>query len=117
MTVRVDAAASKVLARLLLAGIAAGCLLLASGALVCALDGGLVSGIGLGQTGFAVHGLYELDGPALLRAGILVLILTPIVRVAAVAALLAQRDDRSGVVWAVGVLLLLTLATVLELRH
>lgn len=116
-SVRADAATSKVLARLLVAGIAAGCALLAAGALLCAFDGGLIPGIGLGETGFAVRNLYPPNGPALLRAGILVLILTPIVRVAAVAALFAQKDDRPGVVWAVVVLLLLTLATVLELRH
>jgi len=116
-TTRLDAAASKLLARILVAGIAFGCLLIAGGALVCAFDGGLVPGIGLGETGFAVHGLYALDGPALLRAGILAIILTPIVRVCAVAALLAQRDDRAGVVWAIVVLLLLILTTVLELRH
>ena len=116
MSTRLDAGASKVLARLLVAGIALGALLLGAGAFVCALNGGLHPGIGLGETGFAVHGLYTLDGPALLRAGILVLILTPIVRVAAVAALLAQRNDRPGVVWAIVVLLLLTLTTVLELR-
>lgn len=105
---------SKALARLLTAGITLGCVLLAAGGAVCAFQGGLEPGIGLGVTGFGISGL---DGPSLIRSGILVMILTPILRVAALTVLFAQRDDRPGVVWAVVVLLLLALATVLDLRH
>ena len=111
---RTDAGASKAIARLLSAGITAGCLLLGVGGALLAMHGGLEPGTGLGTTGFGVAGV---DGASLIRLGILVLILTPILRVVAVAALLAQRDDRPGVVWAVAVLLLLVLATVLDLRH
>lgn len=109
-----NAATSKALARLLTAGITLGCVLLAAGGVVCAFHGGLEPGLGLGVTGFGVTGL---DGPSLIRSGVLVMILTPILRVAALTVLFAQRDDRPAVVWAVVVLLLLTLATVLDLRH
>jgi hypothetical protein len=109
-----DPAASRALARLLTAGITIGCVLLAVGGVLCAFDGGLLPGTGLGVTGFGFTGL---DGPSLVRTGILAVILTPILRVATVAVLFAQREDRAGVVWAVAVLLLLTLAMVLDLRH
>lgn len=111
---RADADASKSIARLLTIGITAGCLLLGIGGALLALQEGLEPGTGLGVTGFGVAGL---DGASLIRLGILVLILTPILRVVAVAVLLAQREDRPGVMWAVTVLLLLALATVLDLRH
>lgn len=111
---RADAATSKALSRLLTAGIAIGCVLLAAGGVITAFHGGLEPGLGLGVTGFGITGL---DGPSLIRTGILVVILTPILRVVTLALLFAQRDDRPGVVWAVIVLLLLTLATVLDLRH
>ena len=109
-----NAGASKALARLLTAGIILGCVLLAAGGVLTAMHGGLEPGLGLGVTGFGVSGL---DGPSLIRTGILVMILTPILRVMAVAALFAQREDRPAVVWAVVVLLLLVLAMVLDLRH
>jgi uncharacterized membrane protein len=114
VSVPASSGASKSLARLLTAGIVLGCVLLAAGGFLSALQEGLVPGLGLGVTGFGVTGL---DGPSLIRTGILVIILTPILRVAAVAAIFVQRDDRPGIVWAVAVLLLLTLATVLDLRH
>jgi uncharacterized membrane protein len=112
-----DAATAKTLSRVLTAGIAAGGVLLVIGAILTAVQTGLHPGIGVGEGGFALRGLLALEGPAFIRAGILVLILTPVVRVLAVAALLLQRNDRGGVLYAIVVLLLLTLATVLDLRH
>ena len=115
---RVDAAGSRSIALLLTGGVAVGCVLLAAGGVIAAFHGGLTPGLGVGSTGFAdPSGLLHLDGTALIRAGILVLILTPVLRVAAVAVLLARRQDRGGVVYAIAVLLLVALATALDLRH
>lgn len=111
---RNDPGSARVLARLLQAGIAAGVVLIVAGGVRCALDGGLGPGIGIGVTGFGVTGV---DGPSLLRLGIFAIILTPILRVVALAILFVRTDDRTGVVWAIAVLLLLILATVLNVSH
>lgn len=110
---------SPALARVLNGGIIAGSVLIAIGAALLIAHGTFAPGIGIGINGtFAgMTGILRLDGVAFLRAGILVLILTPIVRVGFVAVLLARRQDRTGVAWAITVLLLLALATALDLRH
>ena len=117
MTVRrTDPATSRMLARLLVGGIAVGAILLIAGGIRCALEleGGLAAGIGVGTTGLGVTGI---DGPSLLRLGVLVMILTPIFRVVALAILFVTGDDRTALVWAISVLLLLALAMLLDVRH
>lgn len=109
-------AASRAIAQVLTGGILLGCALLALGGILAAFQGGLGTGAGLGSGGFAVHGIFRLEPVALLRAGILVLILTPIVRIAGVAVLLGRRQDLAGVIYSVTVLLLLALATALDVR-
>lgn len=111
---RADKATSRALARLLVGGIAVGAALLITGSIACVLDGTLQPGLGLGTTGFGVTGI---DGPSLLRLGVFVIILTPILRIAALAILFVRGDDRGGVVWAIVVLLLVILATVLDVTH
>lgn len=115
-TTPLGAQASRALARLLTTGIILGCALVALGEILAAFQGGVASGTGLGAYGFRIHGLFRLDPTALLRAGVLVLIVTPIVRVVGVAVLLGRRQDVAGVVYSVAVLLLLALATALEIR-
>ena len=107
------------LARVLNGGIIAGSVLIAAGASVLIANGTFAPGAGIGVAGtFAgMSSVFRLDGVALVRAGVLVLILTPVLRVAFVAVLLARRQDRTGVISAVAVLLLLALATALDLRH
>ena len=114
---RLEPAAARALGKLLTFGVLTGAALMAVGAVLAANRGGLARGLGLGTKGFAIRGLFSMDTEAVLRAGVLVLILTPIVRVVAVAVMLARRQDRAGLVYSVAVLLLVALATALEVRR
>ncbi len=103
----VGGVARRSLARLVEAGIVLGSLLLAAGSVLGAFQGGLPRGSGGGTAAGSAPEL-------LLRAGILVLIGTPVARVAAAGFLFARENDRRALACCVAVLLLLALATLAE---
>lgn len=107
------------LARLLQTGIAGGALLLIAGTIIAASTGELVPGFGLGVPGMdgLLPRLIEGDPAALLRAGVLVVLLTPVARVVAVSWMLRREKDVTGAVCALVVLLLVTVAILLDLTH
>lgn len=110
---------SQRLGRMLHAGILLGTVLLLGGAVLGGIRGDLQRGLGLSPPVLrdVAAGLARLETAALLRAGLLVLILTPILRVAAVGFLLGRRGDRLAVACAVGVLALLVAASFLGSGH
>ena len=116
---RAGALSSKRLGRMLQAGILLGTGLLVLGAIVGTARDEMHRGLGLERPVLLdiLRNLAGLDTAALLRAGLLVLILTPVVRVVAAAWLLGRAGDRIAVACSIAVLALLVAASFLGSGH
>lgn len=116
---RPGATSSKRLGRMLQSGIVLGSGFLVLGAILGAYRDQMHRGLGVEPPVLLdlARDLTRLDTAALLRAGLLVLILTPVVRVVAAAWLLGRAGDRLAVACAIAVLALLVAASFLGTGH
>lgn len=116
---RPGARSSKRLGRMLQGGILLGSGFLVLGAILGASRDEMHRGLGVEPPVLLelARDLARFDTAALLRAGLLVLILTPVVRVVAAAWLLGRAGDRLAVACAIAVLALLVAASFLGSGH
>lgn len=105
------------LASILRGGVWIGSGLLIAGTSLGLARGELRPGLGIGQPGLnALANDLHLDASSILRAGLLLIIATPLVRVVIAGWLLGRQRDRLAIGCTVAVLALLTLAVALDLR-
>lgn len=107
------------LGKLLLGGMIIGTVLMLIGGGLAAVRGELAPGLGIGR-----HGLHGIGGgllrgeaQAVIRLAILVLIVTPVLRVIVAGYLLGKAKDRVAVACTIAVLALLVVAFALDVRE
>lgn len=107
------------LGTLLLGGMLLGAGLMVVGGTLAAFRGELAPGLGIGR-----HGLHGIGGgllrgeaQAVIRLAILVLIVTPVLRVVVAGYLLGKAKDRVAVACTIAVLALLVVAFALDVRE
>ena len=110
--------ASVALSRLLRAGVWTGTALLVTGSVLGIAAGELRPGLGLGEPGLqSLRSGFRMDAETILRAGLLLIIATPLARVVVAGVLLGRKRDRAAVACTIAVLALLAIAVALDLRH
>ncbi len=107
------------LGKVLLGGMLVGAALMLLGGAMAAFRGELAPGLGLGKHG--IHGLggglLRGESAAVLRLAVLVLIVTPVLRVIVAGVLLGRAKDRVAVACTIAVLALLLVAFALDVRE